>query len=240
MEVIVFDTPEEIGEAIGKIFVDTVNANHNCVLGLATGASPIPTYNYIAKAYEENRVSLKDVTTFNLDEYCDLPKEDKNSFYAFMVENLFSRTDIDMNKVNFLNGNAADVDAECARYDSAIEAAGGIDLQILGIGTDGHIGFNEPDDHFSEKSFRIKLEQSTIDSNQKYFGDVPMPRYAVTMGTKVILKAKRIVLVATGESKAEAVRKMIQEPVDPHCPASALQEHGDTVVFLDKAAAKLL
>lgn len=240
MEVIVYNTAEEIGEAIGKIFVDTVNARHDSVLGLATGASPIPTYDYIAKAYQEGRVSLKDVTTFNLDEYCDLPREDKNSFYSFMVENLFSRTDIDMNKVNFLNGNAEDIDAECARYDSAIEAAGGIDLQILGIGTDGHIGFNEPDDHFSEKSFRIKLEQSTIDSNQKYFGDVPMPRYAVTMGTEVILKAKRIVLVATGDSKAEAVKKMIQGPVDPHCPASALQEHGDTVIFLDKAAAKLL
>ncbi len=240
MEVIVYNTAEEIGEAIGKIFVDTVNARHDSVLGLATGASPIPTYDYIAKAYQEGRVSLKDVTTFNLDEYCDLPREDKNSFYSFMVENLFSRTDIDMNKVNFLNGNAEDIDAECARYDSAIEAAGGIDLQILGIGTDGHIGFNEPDDHFSEKSFRIKLEQSTIDSNQKYFGDVPMPRYAVTMGTEVILKAKRIVLVATGDSKAEAVKKMIQGPVDPRCPASALQEHGDTVIFLDKAAAKLL
>ena len=240
MEVIVYNTAEEIGEAIGKIFVDTVNARHDSVLGLATGASPIPTYDYIAKAYQEGRVSLKDVTTFNLDEYCDLPREDKNSFYSFMVENLFSRTDIDMNKVNFLNGNAEDIDAECARYDSAIEAAGGIDLQILGIGTDGHIGFNEPDDHFSEKSFRIKLEQSTIDSNQKYFGDVPMPRYAVTMGTEVILKAKRIVLVATGDSKAEAVKKMIQGLVDPRCPASALQEHGDTVIFLDKAAAKLL
>ena len=184
MEVIVYNTAEEIGEAIGKIFVDTVNAKHDTVLGLATGASPIPTYDYIAKAYEAGEVSLKDVTTFNLDEYCDLPREDKNSFYSFMVENLFSRTDIDMNKVNFLNGNAADVDAECARYDSAIEASGGIDLQILGIGTDGHIGFNEPADHFSEKSFRIQLEQSTIDSNQKYFGDVPMPRYAVTMGIR--------------------------------------------------------
>lgn len=240
MEVIVYNTAAEIGEAIGKIFVDTVNAKHDSVLGLATGASPIPTYDYIAKAYAEGKVSLKDVTTFNLDEYCDLPKEDKNSFYSFMVENLFSRTDIDMNKVNFLNGNAEDVDAECARYDAAIEAAGGVDLQILGIGTDGHIGFNEPDDHFSEKSFRIKLEQSTIDSNQKYFGDVPMPRYAVTMGTDVILKARRIVLVATGEAKAEAVKKMIQDPVDPHCPASALQNHSDTVIFLDKAAAKLL
>lgn len=240
MEVIVYNTAEEIGEAIGKIFVDTVNAKHDTVLGLATGASPIPTYDYIAKAYEAGEVSLKDVTTFNLDEYCDLPREDKNSFYSFMVENLFSRTDIDMNKVNFLNGNAEDVDAECARYDIAIEAAGGIDLQILGIGTDGHIGFNEPADHFSEKSFRIQLEQSTIDSNQKYFGDVPMPRYAVTMGTGIILKAKRIVLVATGDSKAEAVQKMIQGPVDPHCPASALQNHSDTVIFLDKAAAKLL
>ena len=240
MEVIVYNTAEEIGEAIGKIFVDTVNARHNSVLGLATGASPIPTYDHIARAYEEGKVSLKDVTTFNLDEYCDLPREDKNSFYSFMVENLFSRTDIDMNKVHFLNGNAEDVEAECARYDSAIDAAGGIDLQILGIGTDGHIGFNEPADHFSEKSFRIKLEQSTIDSNQKYFGDVPMPRYAVTMGTNVILKAKRIVLVATGDAKAEAIKKMIQGPVDPQCPASALQNHPDTVIFLDKGAAKLL
>ena len=240
MEVIVYNTAEEIGEAIGKIFVDTVHARRDSVLGLATGASPIPTYDHIAKAYNEGKISLREVTTFNLDEYCDLPKDDPNSFYSFMVENLFRRTDIEPDKVHFLDGNAADIDAECARYDSAIEAAGGIDLQILGIGTDGHIGFNEPADHFSEKSFRIKLEQSTIDSNQKYFGEVPMPRYAVTMGTGIILKARRIVLVATGDSKAEAVKQMIQGPVDPHCPASALQEHGDTVIFLDKAAAKLL
>lgn len=240
MNVLIYENPQQIGEAIGKIFVDAVNADHSCVLGLATGASPIPTYDYIVNAYHNGEVSLKSVTTFNLDEYCDLPKEDKNSFYSFMCEQLFSRTDIDMNKVNFLNGNAEDINAECSRYEQAIQAAGGIDLQILGIGTDGHIGFNEPEDTFSKTSHKTPLTQSTIDSNQKYFGEVPMPRSAVTMGIGSIMAAKRIVLVATGDAKAEAVKAMVNGPVDPHCPASILQEHKDTVIFLDKAAAKLL
>lgn len=239
MKVIVLDNAAKIGEEVGKIFVAQVKAKPDTVLGLATGMSPVPTYDYMAKEYAAGNVSFKDVTTFNLDEYCDLPQNDKNSFYSFMVDNLFSRTDIDLNKVNFIDGNAEEK-AECERYENAIEAAGGIDLQLLGIGTNGHIGFNEPADEFTQRTYKVKLTESTIASNQKFFGDVPMPRYAMTMGIGSIMKAKKIVLIATGESKAKAAYAMIKGEVSPSCPASVLQNHEDAVIFLDKEAAKLL
>ena len=149
MKVIILDTAAQIGEEVGKIFVEQVKAKPDTVLGLATGMTPVPTYDYMAKEYAAGNVSFKDVTTFNLDEYCDLPKSDKNSFYSFMVDNLFSRTDVDLSKVNFIDGNAEE-EAECQRYENAIDAAGGIDLQLLGIGTNGHIGFNEPAEKFTQ------------------------------------------------------------------------------------------
>lgn len=239
MKVIVLDNAAQIGEEVGKIFVNQVNNKPDSVLGLATGMSPVPTYDYMAKEYAAGNVSFKNVTTFNLDEYCDLPKSDKNSFYSFMVDNLFSRTDIDLNKVNFIDGNAEEK-TECERYENAIENAGGIDLQLLGIGTNGHIGFNEPADEFTQRTYKVKLTDSTIASNQKFFGDVPMPRYAMTMGIGSIMKAKKIVLIATGESKAKAAYAMIKGEVSPSCPASVLQNHEDAVIFLDKEAAKLL
>lgn len=239
MKVIVLDSAAEIGAEVGKIFVEQVKEKTDTVLGLATGMSPVPTYDYMTEEFKKGNVSYKDVTTFNLDEYCDLPKEDKNSFYSFMVDNLFSRTDFDLNKVNFIDGNAEE-EAECDRYEKAIDDMGGIDLQLLGIGTNGHIGFNEPAESFTEKTYKVKLTDSTIASNQKFFGEVPMPRYAMTMGINSIMKAKKIVLIATGESKAKAALAMIKGEVSPSCPASVLQNHEDAVIFLDKEAAKLL
>lgn len=240
MEIRIFKNEQEIAQAAGKLFCDAVNAKNNCVLGLATGATPVPTYNYMISEYEAGKVSFKDVTTFNLDEYCDLPKEHKNSYYSFMFENLFSKTDINPENVNFLDGNTDDPEAESARYAAAIAAKGGIDVQLLGIGRNGHIAFNEPADEFTGESFKIALTQSTIDANSIYFDDIPMPRYAMTMGIGSIMKAKKIVLIATGASKAEAVKGMIEGPVTPQLPASILQQHDDAVIFLDEAAAALL
>lgn len=240
MKVTVLKTAEEIGVAVAKIFTDEVKANPDCILGLATGASPIPTYDNIIKTHKEEGISFKGVKTYNLDEYCDLPKADKNSYYTFMHEQLFNGLDILEENVHFLDGNATDTDAECRRYDNEINEAGGIDIQLLGIGNNAHIGFNEPADSFTDGSFKVKLTDSTIEANKIYFDENPMPHYALTMGVNQIMSAKKIVLIATGPKKAEAVRNMIKGEVTPQVPASILQKHNDVEIFLDEAAASLL
>ena len=240
MKVITLENAAQIGEQVGRFYVDFVRAHPSCVLGLATGATPIPTYQAIVRAFNAGEVSFADVTTFNLDEYCDLPKENKNSYYTFMQENLFRYLDIKAENINFLNGNAADYEAESRRYTQAIRAAGGVDLQFLGIGRNGHIAFNEPSDAFTDEAFRVALTQSTIEANSIYFDDAPMPHYAMTMGIGSIMRSKKIVLVATGASKAQAVRGMIEGEVTPRLPASILQQHPDVTVYLDKEAASLL
>ncbi len=240
MKVNVLKSAQEIGEAVAKIFTDEAKRNPKCVLGLATGATPIPTYEAIKKTHAAEGVSFKGVKTYNLDEYCDLPKNDRNSYYTFMHEQLFNGLDILEENVHFLDGNAVDSDAECKRYDNEIIAAGGIDIQLLGIGNNAHIGFNEPAESFTEGSFKVKLTDSTINANKIYFDENAMPRYALTMGVKQIMSAKKIILIATGEKKAEAVRNMIKGEVTPAVPASILQEHEDALIFLDEAAASLL
>ena len=240
MKVMTFKTAAEIGEEAGKLFVQTVLDKPDAVLGLATGATPLPTYAYMANACAAGDVSFRAVRTFNLDEYCDLPKTHKNSYYTFMHENLFSKIDVLEENVHFLNGNAADADAESERYAAEIDACGGIDIQFLGIGRNGHIAFNEPSDRFTNNAFKVQLTQSTIDANSIYFDDIPMPHYAMTMGIGSIMRARKIVLVATGKSKAEAVRAMIYGDIDPQCPASILKAHPDCVIMLDEDAASLL
>ncbi|MBQ4245339.1 MAG: glucosamine-6-phosphate deaminase [Clostridia bacterium] len=239
MKIITLENAAQIGEQLGRYYVDFVKAHPSCVLGLATGATPLPTYAAIVKAFQAGEVSFADVTTFNLDEYCDLPKEHKNSFYMFMYDNLFSKVDLKPENIDFLNGNA-DPEAESERYRKSIEDKGGIDIQLLGIGRNGHIAFNEPADEFSGEAYKIKLTESTIEANSIYFDDIPMPRYAMTMGIGSIMKARKIIFIATGAAKAQAVRDMIKGEVTPKCPASILQTHPDVTVFLDEAAASLL
>ncbi len=192
------------------------------------------------RRYEAGLISFKDVITFNLDEYCDLPRDDKNSYFTFMQENLFKKININPENVHIEDGNAEDFDAEAKAYDDKIAAAGYVDLQLLGIGTNGHIGFNEPADTFTEGTFRIRLSESTIRANSRYFTDSKMPEYALTMGVGSIMKAKKILLIATGEAKAEAIYNTVKGPVTPHCPASILQTHPDAVLLLDEAAAERL
>lgn len=235
-----FKTAEEIGVAVAKIFTDKVKEKPDCVLGLATGATPIPTYDNIKKTFDNGGISFKAVKTYNLDEYCNLPKEDKNSYYTFMHQQLFNGLDILEENVHFLDGNAEDSVAECKRYDDEINNAGGIDIQLLGIGNNAHIGFNEPADEFTTGSFKVTLTQSTIDANKIYFDENPMPTHALTMGVKQIMSAKQIILIATGPKKAEAIKNMVEGPVTPQVPASVLQEHDNVIIFLDEAAASLL
>ena len=240
MKVVKLQNAYDISVEVAKIITDQINAKPESVLGFATGSSPVETYKRIIEKYEKGEVSLKDITTFNLDEYCGLPKDNVNSYFYFMKDNLFGKTDVDFGKVNFLSGTSGEIEAECEAYRKAIEEAGGIDIQILGIGTNGHIGCNEPSDSFTDGPFRVKLTQSTIDSNIKYFEDGNMPTHALTMGTGDIMRAKKIVLIATGEAKAEAIFKTVKGEVTPMCPASVLQNHPDATIFVDEEAAKLL
>lgn len=240
MNIRIFTDETALACAAADLIEETVHANPHAVLGLATGASPVLTYKELIKRYEAGKLSFSNVTAFNLDEYCDLPKNDKNSYYTFMQENLFGKIDIDPANIHIEDGNAADFAAEAKAYDAMISAAGNIDLQLLGIGTNGHIGFNEPADAFSDGTFRVKLTQSTINANSRYFTDSKMPEYALTMGVGTIMKAKKIMLIATGAAKADAVYNTVKGPVTPRCPASILQTHPDAVLLLDEAAAALL
>ena len=242
MNVIVLPDAASIGQSAGALICDLVRQKPDAVLGLATGSSPVPTYRKMIAAHRAGEASFRNVVTFNLDEYCDLPEEDENSYHTFMREQLFAHMDILPENTYFLDGNCADEQAESERFSKAIAAAGGIDLQVLGIGRNGHIGFNEPAESFTGEAYKTALTPSTIEANSPYFAnpDIPMPLYAMTMGIGQILRARKIVLVATGEAKAEAVKAMIEGEVTPQCPASVLQRHPGVTVYLDAAAASLL
>ena len=240
MDYRIFASTDELALACADIFTELLKKKKNAVLGLAAGASPVKTYGELIRRYEAGEISFADVTTFNLDEYCDLPRDDKNSYYTFMHENLFNRVDIKEENTHLMDGNASDAAAEAATFDAMIEQAGGCDIQQRGGGRNGHSGYNEPADHISDGPFKVKLKQSTIDANSIYFDENPMPRYALTMGIGTIMKAKKIVLIATGEKKAEAIRAAIKGDVTPQCPVSILQRHPDALLLLDKASASLL
>ena len=240
MDIRIFNNTDELGAAAADIIAALVKSKP-AVLGLATGASPAPTYKHLIEKYKSGEISFRDVTTFNLDEYCSIPKTDKNSYYTYMHENLFDHIDIDCGNTHVPDGNPEDADEYCAWYDGAIKAAGGVDIQVLGIGRNGHIGFNEPSDSFTKGTYKVKLTDSTIEANKIYFeNESDMPREAITMGVESILDAKEIILIADGEAKAQAVHDMIKGEISPACPASILQKHGNVHVFLDKAAASLL
>lgn len=239
MEVRIFNNKESLGEILGEVLISRVNAKPRLSFGFATGASPLPVYKNIIERFKKGEVSFKDIITFNLDEYCNLPKDDKNSYYSFMHENLFNHIDVKEENINFLNGNAEDFEKECKRYDCLIRDRG-IDVQLLGLGRNGHIGFNEPSTKFTKESFKVKLSESTIAANSIYFDENPMPHYALTMGTVSIMRSKEIFMIATGESKKDAIFEMINGDISPLCPASVLQLHPNVHVFIDADAAKRL
>lgn len=241
MDVKILSSAQEIGSAAAKIIIDKIKENNAAILGLATGSSPIPTYKELIKAYNAGEISFANVKSFNLDEYCGIPASDPNSYYTFMHENLFNSIDIKEENVRVPDGNPADVEAFCADYDASIKAAGGIDIQILGIGRNGHIGFNEPADEFTTGTYKVKLTDSTIEANKRFFASAEdVPTEAITMGVESILNAKEIILIATGNDKAQAIRDMIKGEISPSCPASILQKHGNVHIFIDADAASLL
>jgi glucosamine-6-phosphate deaminase len=240
MKIYLLENETAIAAAVGETFVALLQKKTDATLGLATGASPVKSYAYLVDADKKGRISFRNVKTFNLDEYCDIPAAHPNSYRAFMQENLFAHVDIPLQNIRFLDGNTQDTTAESVRYRQEIVKAGGIDLQLLGLGRNGHIGFNEPGERFPVESYKVALHPSTIAANAKYFAKGPVPKHAMTMGTGEILRAKKIVMIATGPEKAEAVRAMANAPITAACPATALRIHKNAAVFLDEAAARLL
>lgn len=241
MNVLVFNSEEQIGVAAGYYMCGQVLQKPDSVLGLATGSTPLKPYGHMIELYRQGAVDFSKVTTFNLDEYCRLDIKDKNSYHSFMYENLFKHINIPKENINFLNGNAEDLEKECNEYEEKIKRAGGIDIQLLGIGSNGHIAFNEPANAFQRWSHVVALKESTIQDNSRFFNSIDeVPTHAVTMGIGSIMQAKRILIIALGKHKAKAVKQLINGNVTPNCPASVLQFHTDVTLMLDKGAASLL
>ena len=209
----------------------------DCVLGLATGSTPIGTYKQLTVWNQRGDFSFKEVRTVNLDEYKGLAPTHDQSYRYFMQTNLFDHVDIDTANTHVPDGLAADSAAECARYDELVRSLGYADLQLLGLGRNGHIGFNEPCDCFVKETHVVDLTQSTIDANARFFASADdVPRQALTMGIGCIMAARRVLLIASGEDKADAVYNAFCGPITPECPASILQLHKDVVLVGDKAA----
>jgi glucosamine-6-phosphate deaminase len=235
----VFDTPDALGRALALDIARRLAEKPDTVLGLPTGRTPIPLYRALAGLHQAGRIDFSRATIFNLDEYLGLAAGDPQSYRAFMQRHLFDHVNLSPRRIHSLNGTARDVDKECRAYERAIERAGGIDLQILGLGLNGHIGFNEPARALVARTHRTRLKESTRRANAASFGRRmhAVPREALSMGMATILHARRVVLLATGAGKARCVERMIEGPVTPRLPASFLQLHGHAEVWLDRAAA---
>lgn len=237
----IFDTVEALSQAAAVLIAAKVLEKPDCVLGLATGSTPVPTYEKLIEMNRAGAIDFSRVTTYNLDEYCRLPEEHEQSYHRFMKDHLFDHINICPENTHVPDGNAADPDAEGIAYDAAIAAAGGIDLQLLGIGRNGHIAFNEPCDRFIWHCHAVKLAESTIQANKRFFdSEDQVPRMALSLGIGSIMAARQVLLLATGEEKAEAVKALVTGDVTPMVPASILRHHPNTVILCDKAAASLL
>lgn len=232
-------------EAMSRRAADLIAAQvmmkPDCVLGLATGSTPEGAYRYLAEKYQKGELDFSAVHTVNLDEYCGMGAEHDQSYAYFMNQHLLSKVNIRKENTNIPNGLNADAAAECARYDRVIEALGGVDLQLLGIGNNGHIGFNEPADSFATGTHQIQLTEGTREANARFFNSLEeVPTAAYTMGNRAILQAKTVLLVASGKAKAKAVRDAFAGPVTPAVPASVLQFHPNVILVADEEALSLL
>lgn len=241
MRIIVMRDKKTQAEAAASLFASQILRKADSVLGFATGSTPLDTYAALAALYARGVLDFSKLRTFNLDEYVGLPAAHSQSYRRFMEENLFSKVNLPATQSHLPDGMATDLDAECARYEAAIAAAGGIDLQLLGIGLNGHIGFNEPNTSFVQDTNVVNLTESTIEANKRFFASAnEVPRQALSMGIGTIMRARGIVLVIYGKEKAEITRAALTGPVVPTVPASILQFHQNSTVLLDEAAASLL
>ena len=231
----------DMSRKAANIIAAQVIIKPDCVLGLATGSTPIGTYKELIKAYENGDLEFSLVKTANLDEYRGLEKTNDQSYDYFMKDNLFNHININFENLNIPNGEKPDAEEECARYEAVVKALGGQDLQLLGMGHNGHIGFNEPADEIPKETHCVDLQESTIQANKRFFEKVEdVPTQAYTMGIGTIMQAKKILVVASGADKAEIVKKAFFGPITPQVPASILQLHPDVTVVVDEAAGSLI
>ncbi len=240
MKVIITENYEEMSKKAAEIIIEIVKNNPSAVLGLATGSSPIGTYQNMAKDHRENGTSYKGITTVNLDEYVGLTPDHDQSYAYFMRQNLFNHIDVDLANTNLPSGSAKDLQKECDRY-NALLANNQQDVQVLGLGSNGHIAFNEPGTPFGSVTHSVALTESTIKDNSRLFSSIDeVPRQALSMGIKNIMNAKSILVVANGKNKAKAVKGMVKGEVTPELPASVLQLHPFVTLICDKEAASEL
>lgn len=233
MKFIEVENYEKLSEMTANIIASQIILKPNCVLGLATGSSPLKTYDNLIKNYKNGTIDFSLVKTINLDEYVGLDENHNQSYRYFMDHNLFNQVNIKKENTYVPNGCAKNLDEECKGYEQLIKNLGGIDLQLLGIGLDGHIGFNEPDEYFIKETHVVTLDDSTIKANARFFNSInEVPRSAITMGIASIMQAKKIVLIANGNNKKDIVYKAFFGPITPKIPASILQLHPDvTIIF---------
>ncbi|BES64197.1 glucosamine-6-phosphate deaminase [Gottschalkiaceae bacterium SANA] len=241
MKIIVAKNYEELSRKAGNLFASQLILKSNAVIGLATGSSPVGMYKELIRIYRNGDIDFDEVVSFNLDEYIGLTPDNEQSYHYFMRENLFDHINIRPENIHIPSGIAVDMTIAAQSYDKMIEEAGGIDIQILGIGNNGHIGFNEPDVKFEARTHIVELEPDTIEANSRFFDSIDqVPTQAISMGIKNIMQSRKIVLIASGEGKAKVVQAMIEGPITPELPASVLQLHPDVTIILDQAAASLL
>jgi glucosamine-6-phosphate deaminase len=241
MRIIRVNDYEDLSYHAAEWIIRKIKHSERLILGLATGATPLGTYRKLIEDHKKNHTSYKNVYTVNLDEYVGLAPEDPRSYHYYMDSNLFNHIDIPKCQTHIPNGMAPNLIEECEKYEATIDKLGGIDLQILGIGQNGHIGFNEPGTPFDSLTHVVKLTMSTRNANKRYFKDFhEVPTHAMTMGIKSILESKEILLLASGENKAEAMYKLIHGEISEQFPASALKTHPNVTIIADKEALSLI
>lgn len=241
MEIIICKDYKNMSKIASKIICDEINKNPNLTLGLATGNTPVGTYENLINLYKENKLDFSNIKAFNLDEYYGLSKDDTQSYSYFMREKLFNHININIKNTHIPNGITSNVTEECKNYDKLIESTGGIDLQLLGIGSNAHIAFNEPSNVFKVGTSLVNLKESTIKDNSIYFNKMEdVPTQAISMGVGSIFKANKIILLASGKSKAKAIYDTINGEIDPNIPSSILKLHKNVIFILDEDSASML
>ena len=241
MRVIIVDTAAEVAQTGVDIFLQQLAHKPNSVFGLATGSSPLALYQYLISAHLDQGISFADVTTFNLDEYLGLASEHPQSYRFFMQNKLFNHIDVSINSTHVPDGESSNPSETCQAYEDEIARSGGIDLQLLGIGRNGHIGFNEPSSSLTSRTRVKTLTQATVEDNARFFGEnETQPSLSLTMGIGTIMDSAQILLIATGEAKADAVHATVEGAISASCPASVLQMHRNVIVLIDQAAASKL
>ena len=235
MKIVTFETYEEMSSYAADMYEELLKDKPDSILGLATGSTPVGLYKELVRRYEAGKISFKNCTTYNLDEYCGISPENEQSYKFFMNDNLFDHTDFMKENLHIPNAYDGNFTEAGRAYDEEIEKKGGIDLQLLGIGLNGHIGFNEPDDHFTKETHVVDLTESTIEANSRFFDDInDVPRKAFTMGMYSIMNAKKILMVINGSKKYDIFKKATEGEITPLCPASLLQLHPDVTVLYSR------